>query len=219
MTSLTASVNRFDIERVKMVQFLRTREITDESVLSAMQTVPRHLFVQEIFQPRAYEDSSLPIELDQTISQPYTVAVMTQLLEVKKKDKILEVGTGSGYQAAILAVMGARVFTIERFFELHDAARKRFDKLKLNIISKVGDGSIGWSEFAPYDKIIVTAGAPEIPKSLSAQMKIGGIMVIPVGDESSQTMQVMYRREKKYEVVEVEGFRFVPLVGKEGWKK
>lgn len=219
MTTRTSSVNRFDIERSKMIEFLKKKEIMDEAVLEAMRTIPRHFFVKDIFQSRAYEDSALPIDCQQTISQPYTVAFMTQLLQVKADEKVLEVGTGSGYQAALLAKIGARVFTIERHFELLESARKRFDSLKLNIASKVGDGSVGWSEYAPYDKIIVTAGAPEIPKSLVAQLKIGGVMIIPVGNESAQTMVVVTKTDRDVEMVEVEGFRFVPLVGKEGWKK
>ena len=218
MMSATKTVNRFDIERSKMIEFLRKKGIHDESVLRAMNAVPRQFFVKEIFQARAYEDSALPIECQQTISQPYTVAVMTQLLRVKKGSKVLEIGTGSGYQAAILASMGARVFTIERHFELLETARKRFDQLKLNVASKVGDGSIGWSEFAPYDRIIVTAGAPDLPKSLVNQVAVDGMIVIPIGSEHAQTMVIVEKLKDGIRSTEVEGFRFVPLLGKEGWK-
>ncbi len=219
MTRAKETVNRFAVERERMVKYLRGRGIRSAAVLRAMGRVPRELFVRDIFQPRAYEDSALPIECNQTISQPYTVALMSELLAVEPDDRILEVGTGSGYQAAVLSEMGARVFTIERHFELLELARRRFDLLRCNVASKAGDGSIGWSEFAPYDRIVVTAGAPEIPKSLLSQLKTGGRLVVPVGDESTQTMVVAVRGEKEVSVTEFDGFRFVPLVGKEGWRK
>lgn len=219
MTRAKESVNRFIVERERMVKYLRSRGIRNTEVLRAMGAVPRELFVRDIFQPRAYEDSALPIECNQTISQPYTVALMSELLAVERDDRILEVGTGSGYQAAVLSEMGARVFTIERHFELLELARRRFDLLRCSVASKVGDGSIGWTEFAPYDKIVVTAGAPEIPKSLLSQLTLQGRLVVPVGDESTQTMVVAIRREAEVEVTEYDGFRFVPLVGKEGWKR
>lgn len=151
-----------------------SRGICDERVLRAMRKVERHVFVPEPFTIRAYEDTALPIGCSQTISQPYTVAFMTQHLDVREGDKVLEVGTGSGYQAAILAEMGARVFTIERLFDLLQQARKILDVLGYNVASKVGDGSIGWSEFAPYDRIIVTAAAPAVPQSLFRQLSEGG---------------------------------------------
>ena len=175
-------MGKFEDERKAMVELLRKRGIKDENVLRAMEKVPRHLFVPEAFIHYAYEDSALPIGFYQTISQPYTVALMTEALEVKPGDKILEVGTGSGYQAAILAEMGAKVFTIERFEELLKTALETLSKLGYNVIGMVGDGSIGWSEFAPYDGIIVTAAAPKIPKSLVNQLKVNGHLVIPIGD-------------------------------------
>ncbi|MDT8325282.1 MAG: protein-L-isoaspartate(D-aspartate) O-methyltransferase, partial [Bacteroidota bacterium] len=162
----TYSNRQYDLARSQLVDILRGRGIDDKGVLDAIAAIPRHVFVQDVFRPRAYEDSALPISCQQTISQPYTVAFMTQLLRVQPGDKVLEIGTGSGYQACVLAEMGARVFTIERHFDLLEQARSRFDQLGYNVASKVGDGSIGWSQFAPYRGIIVTAGAPDIPPSL-----------------------------------------------------
>ena len=209
----------FSDDRENMIALLRKKGIHDPAVLRALQTVPRHLFVQEIFMHKAYEDNALPIACQQTISQPYTVAFMTQLLQTAPGMKVLEIGTGSGYQACILYSLGARVFTIERHADLLHLARERFDRLKMNIASKAGDGSVGWSEFSPYDRIIVTAGAPDVPRSLLNQLADGGILVIPVGTEDTQTMVIVERRGKAFKRQEVEGFKFVPLIGKEGWKK
>ncbi len=187
-------------------------------LLAAMETVPRHLFVPEPFTNRSYEDSALPIGKGQTISQPYTVAFMTEALDVKEGDKVLEVGTGSGYQAAILAEMGARVFSVERDLALLAGARKMFDKLGYTVASKGGDGTVGWNEFAPFEGIIVTAGAPEIPQPLLDQLAEGGRLVIPVGDLEFQTLIICKRRGGKFERREANGFKFVPLIGKMGWK-
>ncbi|MEN3037645.1 MAG: protein-L-isoaspartate(D-aspartate) O-methyltransferase [Candidatus Kryptonium sp.] len=211
-------MGRFEDERKAMVELLRKRGIKDENVLRAMEKVPRHLFVPEAFIHYAYEDSALPIGCSQTISQPYTVAVMTEALEVKPGDKILEVGTGSGYQSAILAEMGAQVFTIERYEELLRTALDTLSKLGYNVIGIVGDGSIGWSEFAPYDGIIVTAAAPKIPKSLVKQLKINGRLVIPIGDLEIQELYIIKKiDEHKLDIKKKFGFKFVPLIGKEGW--
>jgi len=201
-----------------MVVLLRERGISDESVLDAMRSVERQLFVPEPFTNRSYEDSALPIGNAQTISQPYTVAFMTQSLGVKPGDKVLEVGTGSGYQAAILAHMGVRVFSIERDLELLAEARKIFDSLGYRIASKGGDGTLGWSEFAPFDGIIVTAGAPDIPQPLLQQLADGGKLVIPVGDMEIQTLIICERQGENFERQEMQGFKFVPLIGKMGWK-
>jgi protein-L-isoaspartate(D-aspartate) O-methyltransferase len=206
-------------ERDELVSILRRRGIGSEAVLRAIGEIPRHLFVKDVFLARAYEDSALPIDCRQTISQPYTVAFMTEILDIRRGDKTLEVGTGSGYQACILAHMGARVFTIERHSELLEQARRRFETLRWNIASKAGDGSVGWSEFAPFEKIIVTAGAPEIPPSLLNQLADGGTLVAPVGSEAVQTMIAVDRKGDRFTQRHFDGFKFVPLVGKEGWKK
>lgn len=216
--SSTYSNRQFDLARQQLVSLLRSKGISDERVLAALEHVPRHAFIQEVFRHRAYEDSALPIACQQTISQPYTVAFMTQLLHTRRGDKVLEIGTGSGYQACILAELGARVFTIERHFDLLETARQRFDELGYNIASKVGDGSIGWSQFAPYSGIIVTAGAPDVPQSLLRQLDDGGRLVIPVGDQSSQTMIVVERQGEEFVHTKSTGFKFVPLLGKEGWR-
>ncbi|MDH7515212.1 MAG: protein-L-isoaspartate(D-aspartate) O-methyltransferase [Bacteroidota bacterium] len=207
----------FDEERAELVRQLRARGITDESVLKAIGDVPRHVFVPEIWLSRAYDDCALPIACGQTISQPYTVAFMTQLLTVVPGHKVLEIGTGSGYQAAVLAEMGARVFTIEWHPELLEQARRTLDLLGYNVASKAGDGSVGWSEFAPYDRIIVTAGAPEVPPSLVRQLADGGVLVAPVGTQQVQAMVRLHKRGASVTATRYEGFKFVPLVGKEGW--
>jgi protein-L-isoaspartate(D-aspartate) O-methyltransferase len=213
-------LGRFEDERKAMVELLRKRGIKDENVLRAMEKVPRHLFVPEALINYAYEDSALPIGFLQTISQPYTVAFMTEALEVKPGDRILEVGTGSGYQSAILAEMGAQVFTIERVEELLKTALKTLSKLGYNVIGRVGDGSIGWEEFAPYDGIIVTAAAPQIPKSLIKQVKINGRLVIPIGDLDVQELYIVKKiDENKLDIKKKFGFKFVPLIGKEGWSE
>lgn len=202
-----------------MIALLKDRGITDARLLRSMTTVNRHLFVPEPFTNRSYEDSALPIGKSQTISQPYTVAFMTQALGVKEGDKVLEIGTGSGYQAAILADMGARVFTVERHLELLVTARRVFDKLKYRIASKAGDGTVGWSEFAPFNGIIVTAGAPEVPEPLLKQLAEGGKLVIPVGDLEMQTLLVVTRNSDRFDRKEIHGFKFVPLIGKMGWAR
>lgn len=211
-------MRRFDVEREEMIDLLRERGICDQRLLAAMRAVDRQLFVKEPFVNRAYEDSALPIGNSQTISQPYTVAYMTDALEVSEGDTVLEVGTGSGYQAVILAEMGARVFTIERHMDLLTEARKRFDALQYTIASKCGDGTIGWKEFAPFDGIIVTAGAPDVPQPLLDQLADGGRLVIPIGDIDIQTLRIIRRNGDAYESREVGGFKFVPLIGKRGWR-
>ena len=212
-------MGRFEDEMMDMISLLKDRGITDSLLLRSMSIVKRHLFVPEPFTSRSYEDSALPIGKGQTISQPYTVAFMTQALGVKRGDKVLEVGTGSGYQAAILAEMGVRVFTIERHAELLSNARKLFDRLHYRIASKAGDGTVGWNEFAPFNGIIVTAGAPDVPEPLKKQLAEGGKLVIPVGDLDIQTLIVVTRYGDTFDHKEIHGFKFVPLIGKMGWSQ
>ena len=211
-------MGRFEEERRDMIALLRDRLITDERILRAMVTVERHLFVPEPFTNRSYEDSALPIGKGQTISQPYTVAFMTQVLGVRPEDRILEVGTGSGYQAAVLAVLGAHVFSIERDHDLLAGARRMFDRLGYRVATRGGDGTVGWSEFAPYNGIIVTAGAPEVPEPLTKQLVDGGKLVIPVGTRQQQALIVITRSGTEFVRREIEGFKFVPLIGKMGWQ-
>jgi protein-L-isoaspartate(D-aspartate) O-methyltransferase len=201
-----------------MIDLLRRRGITDEPLIAAMRKVDRHEYVESPFLNRSYEDSALPIGCSQTISQPYTVAFMTQALRAKPGDRVLEVGTGSGYQAAVLAEMGARVFTIERHMPLLVEARRRFEKFRYNIASKCGDGTLGWSEFAPYRGVIVTAGAPEPPQALLDQLDEAGVLVIPIGGMEVQEIQVITRKGGRFETEHTTGFKFVPLIGKSGWK-
>ncbi len=210
----------FEQEREELVLTLRKRGIKSEKVLNAFLKVERHNFVPEIMWFNAYKDVALPIGQGQTISQPYTVAYMTEALDPKPGQKILEIGTGSGFQAALLSEMGARVFTIERQFDLYNQTLKLFDKLGYKIAARCSDGTIGWSEFAPYDGIIVTAGGPTIPENLKKQLAIGGKLVIPVGDKNSQTMNILTKiSESQFAVKESPYFAFVPLIGKEGWKE
>jgi protein-L-isoaspartate(D-aspartate) O-methyltransferase len=211
--------NAFHERRRLLIESLRRRGNLSDSVLDAMMKVPREKFLNSSFHFRAYEDTALPIDANQTISQPYTVAYMTTLLDIKEGDKILEIGTGSGYQACILALLGAKVFTIERISALVDKARKVFLELGLKINTRIGDGTIGWKEHSPYQGIIVTAAAPDIPESLTEQLAIGGRLVVPVGPKSCQSMYLIERKsEKDFLKSSTDSFKFVPLIGKEGWK-
>ncbi len=195
------------------------RGIKDEKVLNAMRKVPRHLFVPSNRIDDAYEDCPLPIGYGQTISQPYMVAVMTELLKPDKNKKILEIGTGCGYQTAILAEICKEVYTIERIPELTEMAKRNLEMLGYNnVFFKTGDGTLGWEENAPYDGIIVTAGAPKVPESLKKQLsKDGGILVIPVGSQFTQSLLRITRKENFYDTEELFFCAFVPLIGKEGW--
>jgi len=197
---------------------LINRGITDDRVLKAMGTVPRHLFIDQAFWPRAYGDHPLPIGNNQTISQPYMVALMSQELKLPEGKKVLEIGTGSGYQAAILAVMGYEVYTIERYEELTQKAKNSMKKLSiLTVHFKVGDGSVGWNEESPFDGIIVTAGAPSVPDELIAQLSVGGRVIIPVGGKDIQRLVTIEKGEKLIEKWDICGCAFVPLVGHCGW--
>jgi protein-L-isoaspartate(D-aspartate) O-methyltransferase len=205
--------------RKKLVEQLRERGIKDERVLRAIEKIPREEFLDEHFLHQAYEDNALPIGEGQTISQPYTVAFMTEALELKAGEKVLEIGTGSGYQAAVLAELGVRVYTIERHMALAELAAKRLEKLKYRVVSRTGDGTRGWADYAPFDGIIVTAGAPDVPKSLTKQLNpSGGRLLIPIGDRATQTMFRITRNGDELKGEELSSFKFVPLIGKEGWE-
>ncbi|MCL2760397.1 MAG: protein-L-isoaspartate(D-aspartate) O-methyltransferase [Desulfuromonadales bacterium] len=210
-----------DIARKKMVESqIIGRGIEDSRVIEAMLRVPRHLFVQEAMSAQAYSDSALPIGEKQTISQPYMVAYMAEKLELRSSDRVLEIGTGSGYHAAILAGLAQRVYTIERIPVLAVKARKLFDTLGLtNIAMKIDDGTVGWSQEAPFDAILVTAGAPRIPDGLLKQLAVGGRLVIPVGDEKEQVLiRVRKDEDGGFSEESLLDCRFVKLIGKEGWK-
>ena len=210
----------YKLQRHELVQNLRLKGISDEAVLQAISKVEREKFVQSVMKPNAYKDIALPIGQGQTISQPYTIAIMTEALQINKGDKVLEIGTGSGYQAAVLFEMGAKVFSIERNIDIYNQVLKKFEKLGVRVHCKCGDGTLGWDAYSPFDKIIVTAGAPNIPEALKKQLAINGKMVIPVGTMSSQTLKVLTKTEEnEFEIEEIPQFAFVPLIGREGWKE
>lgn len=195
------------------------RGIVDPKVLEAMRSVPRHLFVDDALQSRAYGDFPLPISSGQTISQPYIVASMTQALRLEGGERVLEIGTGSGYQAAILSRICDQVFTIERINVLLAGARKVFDQLGYyNIMAKLDDGTLGWPEQGPFDAIVVTAGGPKIPRPLIEQLAESGKLIIPVGDQYLQELQLLEKEGEDVAVHELEKVRFVDLVGEHGWK-
>jgi protein-L-isoaspartate(D-aspartate) O-methyltransferase len=212
---------KFDRLRQDMVEKqIEARGVTDIAVLNAMRTVPRHLFVSEALMDQAYSDYPLPIGEQQTISQPYIVAEMTQALELTRNDRVLEIGTGSGYQAAVLAHIAFRVYTIERIHGLYVKTRKLFDRLGYhNIVTRYSDGTSGWKDESPFDAIIVTAGAPEIPDVLVEQLAVGGRMVIPVGNQYAQELFKLVRDENGVRKDNLGGCRFVKLVGEHGWRE
>lgn len=198
------------------------RGINDEAVLDSMLSVPRHRFVPDHLQDRAYEDSALPIKENQTISQPYIVALMTQALEPTTTDRVLEIGTGSGYAAAILSQIVAEVYTIERYEALGCKAETKFEELGYdNINVKIGDGTKGWPEKADFNGVLVSAGAPVVPESLAEQLVIGGRLVIPVGNKAGVQDLVRVKKKDEDEFVreQLGKVRFVPLVGEEGWRE
>lgn len=199
---------------------IEARGVSDPKVLAALRKVPRHLFVSEALMDQAYGDFPLPIGEQQTISQPFIVAEMTQALQLTADDRVLEIGTGSGYQAAILAEIAFRVYTIERIYTLYTNARKLFDNLYYhNIVTRYSDGTMGWKEESPFDAIVVTAGAPRIPQNLVSQLAAGGRMVVPVGDQYTQDLIKIYRDENGIHQTNLGGCRFVKLVGEQGWSK
>lgn len=213
----------FDIARRRMVQEqIAGRGVSDRRVLDAMLKIPRHIFVQEAMALQSYNDSPLPIGEKQTISQPYMVALMTELLGLTGTEKVLEIGTGSGYQTAILATLAERVCTVERIRPLALRARKCLDSLGLfNVMLRINDSEgspIGWEEEAPFDAILVTAGAPAVPEILTEQLAVGGRLVIPVGAEDvQQLLKIVKHDDGTLETVESIGCRFVPLIGRQGW--
>jgi protein-L-isoaspartate(D-aspartate) O-methyltransferase len=212
-------VTEWKHERERMVnEQIIARGIQDPKVIEAMKKVPRHLFVDKTYYHQSYNDYPLPIGESQTISQPYMVASMTELLELKGSERVLEIGTGSGYQTAILALLCSKVYSVERIPELTRKARVTLRKLGFsNVNLIVRDGTLGWSDFAPYNGIIVTAGAPEIPNALIEQLADNGRMVIPVGTEISQTLNSVEKHKGRIYRKEFFGCAFVPLVGKRGW--
>ncbi|MDY6824893.1 MAG: protein-L-isoaspartate(D-aspartate) O-methyltransferase [Thermodesulfobacteriota bacterium] len=212
---------RYKRRREMMVENqIERRGITDPNVLYAMRTVPRHLFVSEALMDQAYGDFPLPIGEQQTISQPYIVAEMTQALQLNEDDRVLEIGTGSGYQAAVIAQVAAKVYTIERKHSLYMKARTIFDKLGYyNIVTRYSDGTNGWRGESPFDAIMVTAGAPNIPNVLVEQLAPGGRLIAPVGDEASQTLMKLVKDDKGINSSELGGCRFVKLIGEHGWKE
>jgi protein-L-isoaspartate(D-aspartate) O-methyltransferase len=212
---------RYDHLRREMVKNqIKARGITDAMVLDAMGRVPRHLFVGEALMDQAYNDFPLPIGEQQTISQPYIVAEMTQALELSREDRVLEIGTGSGYQAAVLAQIVFRVYTIERIHSLYIKARRLFDQMGYhNIVTRYSDGTSGWKDESPFDAIIVTAGAPTIPSVLTDQLALDGRLVMPVGDQHTQTLIKLVRRKDGLRQTTLGDGRFVKLVGEYGWNE
>lgn len=202
-------------DKIRLLMKLRREGVTDTRVLSAIESVPREIFVDERFRDQAYEDTALPIDSGQTISQPTVVAWMTWALQVGERMKVLEIGTGSGYQAAVLSKLCRRLYTIERHKDLLKQAEKRFEQLRLrNVTTRAGDGSKGWKEVAPFDRIIVTAAAGEVPKALLEQLAVGGVMVVPVGEQGGEQILLRIERtEDGFHTQHLMNVRFVPLVG------
>jgi protein-L-isoaspartate(D-aspartate) O-methyltransferase len=210
---------RYTTIRERMVvEQLVPRGVKDDRVLAAMREVPRHYFVDDALRSRAYGDFPLPIASGQTISQPYIVACMTEALNLSGHETVLEIGTGSGYQAAVLSRLCTKVYTIERIHALLAGARRVFDQLNyFNISSKMDDGTMGWPEHGPYDAIIVTAGGPEVPEPLVEQLAEGGKLIIPVGDQHIQDLQLVEKIDDEIKINHLEKVRFVDLVGEYGW--
>ncbi len=209
---------KFVRPRKQLVETIRKKGIKDPRVLQAIGKIPRHKLVDTALHTKAYNDTALPIGMGQTISQPYTVAAQTELLELEEGEKVLEIGTGSGYQCMVLCELGAEVYSVERHKKLYHRAKEALRDLGYKAMLKVGDGTLGWSTYAPYDGIVVTAGAPVVPDDLVQQLSIGGRLVIPVGDDEKQKMLRIVRvSENEYEREELADFKFVPLIGDKGW--
>jgi protein-L-isoaspartate(D-aspartate) O-methyltransferase len=211
----------FEIPRRRMVEQLRTQyAIRDERVLAAMQAVPRHLFVPEALKAQAYKDNALPLAAGQTVSQPFIVARMTELLELKGTERVLEIGFGSGYQTAILSLLARKIYAIERIREIADVAKARLMAMGFrNISYRVADGTLGWPVYAPFDAILVAAGGPKVPETLVRQLEPGGRLVMPVGkEEKSQTLVRVTLTESGPKYEELGRCSFVPLIGEHGWK-
>jgi len=214
--------NEYTSKRQRMIETqLLPRGIKDPRVIAAMRKVPRHLFLDEALWPEAYEDHPVPIGEKQTISQPFIVAFMTEALKLSGTEKILEIGTGSGYQAAVLAELAEQVYSMERLPSIAKRARRILDELKYaNIVITIGDGTLGWKEHSPYDGIIVTAASPYPPKTLLEQLKVGGRLIIPIGDEFTQDLTLYIRdSDKDYSKESYGGCRFVKLIGEQGWRE
>lgn len=202
--------------RMEMVKKLGEKGISDQRVLTAMSSVPRHLFLETMLDYMAYEDRALPIKCGQTISQPSTVAFQSELLDASPEMKVLEVGTGSGYQTAVLCAMGLKVYTIERQKELYDITKPRLEKLHYRPKCFLGDGYKGLPEYGPFDRILVTCGAPEVPEELLSQLKVGGVMVVPVGNEQQEMLRIVKMGEKPSDIMQQRygNCNFVPMLGK-----
>jgi protein-L-isoaspartate(D-aspartate) O-methyltransferase len=213
---LSGPPDTFGGYRVRLVETLRARGIRDLTVLRAFAQVPRHLFVPEAVRHRAYEDAALPIGNGQTISQPYTQARYLEALRLSGNERVLEVGTGSGYQTALLAAVAAQVFTIERVRELAESAQRALRQAGVVVSLLVGDGTLGWSAYAPYDAILVAAGGPDVPPPLVAQLAPGGRLLIPLGERGAQTLTLVERRGGEVRLSPIGDARFVPLVGEHG---
>jgi len=217
--SIDVQTDRFAALRQRMVnEQVRARGVRDERVLAAMAKVPRHLFVDEEYQEQAYEDHPIPIGEGQTVSQPLIVALMLEALSLAGPETVLEVGTGSGYQTALLGELALRVYSVERLPELARCAAARLEGLGYtNVSASVGDGSLGLPEKAPFDAIVVSAAAPDIPQALLEQLREGGRLVVPVGPAHAQELQLVRKHQGRAEVVGLEGCRFVPLIGEQGY--
>lgn len=213
----------FNAKKEELIKTLYSKGITNPKILEAIYNLPRELFIAPMFANLAYEDRAVPIDENQTISQPYTVAFMTNLLNIQPNDKVLEIGTGSGYQALVLFLLGADVYTIERIENLSQFANNMFEKIGLDqskpdIKTFLGDGTIGLEQYAPYDKIIVTAASPKVPINLVKQLKINGLLVLPIGDMETQQMCLITRiSQDEYKEEYFGNFKFVPLIGQDGW--